>query len=69
MAIVDLACELLERHPLRGYDAMHLATALVVQQSLQRRSLPTLVFISADDSLNAAASAEDLAVDNPNDHP
>jgi predicted nucleic acid-binding protein len=68
-AIVDLACELLERHPLRGYDAIHLATALAVRQSLRRQGLPTLIFISADDSLNAAASAESLAVDNPNNHP
>jgi phosphoheptose isomerase len=59
----------LERHPLRGYDAMHLATALAVRQSLQRQGLPTLIFISADDNLNTAASAEGLAVDNPNDHP
>jgi len=44
-AIVDLACELLERHPLRGYDAMHLATALIVDRSLQRQGLASLVFI------------------------
>ncbi len=69
VAIVDWACELLERHPLRGYDAMHLATALAVRQSLQRQGLPTLIFISADDRLNAAASTEGLAVDNPNNHP
>lgn len=68
-AIVDLACHLLERHPLRGYDAMHLATALTVQQSLQRRGLPSLTFLCADDRLNAAASAESLAVDNPNNYP
>ena len=67
-AIVDLACVLLERHPLRGYDAMHLATALTVQQALQRRDLPALIFLCADDRLNAAATAEDLAVDNPNNH-
>ena len=67
-AIVDLACVLLERQPLRGYDALHLATALTVQQSLQRRDLPALVFLCADDCLNAAAAAKGLAVDNPNDH-
>jgi len=66
--IVDLACSLLERHPLRGYDAMHLATALTVQQSLQSRNLPALTFLSADDGLNAAAAAEGLAVENPHEH-
>jgi len=68
-AIVDLACVLLERHLLRGYDAIHLATALTVRQSLHRQGLPTLTFLSADDRLNEAASAEGLAVDNPNHHP
>lgn len=68
-SIVDLACTLLEHHPLRAYDAVHLATALTVQQSLQRRGLSPLVFLSADDRLNRAAKAEGLAVDNPNDHP
>jgi predicted nucleic acid-binding protein len=67
-AILDLACVLLERHPLRGYDAIHLATVLTVQQSLQRQGLPTLTFLSADDHLNQAAITEGLAVDNPNNH-
>ena len=61
-AIVDLACELLECHPLRGYDATHLATALAVRRSLQKQGLPALIFISADDRLNAAAVAEGLTV-------
>jgi len=69
MAIVDLACQLLERWPLRAYDAIHLATALTIQQSLQRRNLPALAFICADDDLNDAASAEGLVVENPNHHP
>jgi len=67
-AVVDLACALLERHPMRGYDSVHLATALTVQQSLQRRGLPALTFLSADNRLNDAASAEGLTVDNPNEH-
>ncbi len=67
-AVVDLACVLLERHPLRGYDAMHLATALTVQQALRRQDLPALIFLCADDGLNAAGAAEGLAVNNPNNH-
>ena len=66
--IVDLACVLLEHYPLRAYDAVHLATAVTVQWSLQRRRLSPLIFLSADDRLNRAAQAEGLAVDNPNDH-
>ncbi len=69
MAIIDLACVLLERHPLRAYDAVHLATALNAQQFLMTRGYPELVFLSADDRLNEVALAEGLAVDNPNQHP
>jgi len=68
-AIVDSAGTLLERHPLRSYDAIHLATALAAQQSLQQHDLTPLIFLSADDRLNEAASAEGLTVDNPNRHP
>ncbi len=68
-AIIQLACDLIERHPLRGYDAVHLAVALNTHRRLVAHGRPGLTFLSADDRLNAAASAEGLAVDNPNDHP
>jgi predicted nucleic acid-binding protein len=67
--VIDLACALLERHPLRAYDATHLATALSAQQFLVAQKYPTLIFLSADDRLNRAATAKGLAVDNPNYHP
>ncbi len=67
--IIDLAVELILRHPLRAYDGVQLATAVIVNRSLIAHSLPPLVFISADDALIAAAQAEGLMVDNPNWHP
>lgn len=67
-AIIDLACTLLERHPLRAYDAVHLATASSINQRLVEAGEPALTFLSADDRLNDAAAAEGLMVDNPNDH-
>jgi predicted nucleic acid-binding protein len=67
--IVDLACMLLERYPLRAYDATHLATALTVHRLLARAEDVDFVFLCADDRMNNAASAEGLAVDNPNHHP
>jgi uncharacterized protein len=67
--VLNLACELLERRSLRGYDAVHLATALIAHSSLRARDLPGLVFLCADDQLVAAAAAEGLAVDNPNNYP
>lgn len=67
--IVDLACALLARHPLRAYDATHLASALSAHKFLVTQGHPALVFLSADERLIAAASSEGLAVDNPNEHP
>ena len=69
MAVIDTASVLLERHPLRAYDAIHLATALGAQQFLVEQHYPALTFLSADDRLNRVATAEGLAVDNPNAHP
>jgi predicted nucleic acid-binding protein len=69
MTVIDLACVLLEQHPLRAYDATHLATALGAQQFLAAQGYPPLTFLSADDRLNRVATAEGLQVDNPNHHP
>ena len=69
MTVIDLACALLEQHPLRAYDATHLATALGAQQFLAAQGYPPLTFLSADDRLNRVATAEGLQVDNPNHHP
>ena len=66
--IIDEATRLLERHPLRAYDAIHLAAAIVANRHLLADSLTALTFLSADDRLNDAASAEGIAVDNPNHH-
>jgi predicted nucleic acid-binding protein len=68
-AIVDVAYALLERHSLRAYDAVHLATAITVNRWLVEAGEAALTFLCADNHLLAAASAEGLAVDNPNDHP
>jgi predicted nucleic acid-binding protein len=67
--IIDQANRLLEAYPLRAYDAVHLATAVVANQRLVDNNLPPLIFLSSDDRLNDAASAEGLTVDNPNHHP
>ncbi|MEW6668332.1 MAG: type II toxin-antitoxin system VapC family toxin [Thermodesulfobacteriota bacterium] len=66
---INRAKSLIEQHPLRGYDAVHLATALVANEQLVLHNLSPIIFLSADDRLNDAASAEGLAVDNPNNHP
>ena len=68
-SIIDLACELLERHPLRASDAIHLGTAIVLNRLLITHQMPALTFLCADERLLNAATAEGLTVDNPNDHP
>ena len=68
-SIVDEAIELTARHPLRGYDAVHLACALRLNQALATQRLPSLIFICADNDLLAAATAEGLATEDPNNYP
>ncbi len=67
-AVVDLSCRLMERHPLRALDAIHLATGLSVHQFLTERDFAGLTFLSADDRMLTAASAEGMGVENPNLH-
>lgn len=67
--LANQAVEMAERHGLRGYDCIQLAAALRVQRRRLSRRLSPIVLISADLELNAAAQAEGLTVENPNDHP
>jgi predicted nucleic acid-binding protein len=62
--LVGRAAALARTHALRGYDAVQLAAALEVQAHAR-----TLTLLSADADLNAAATAEGLLVDDPNNHP
>ncbi len=66
---LDRALMLTQQHRLRGYDAVQLATALLVNTRLQAAGLPPLVFVVADNDVVTAATAEGLAVDSPLDHP
>lgn len=67
--IIDQAVSLTQNHKLRGYDAVQLATALVVHEALIAASLPGLTFVAADNDLLTAASAEGLDAENPNRYP
>jgi predicted nucleic acid-binding protein len=67
-ALVSAAMDLAERYALRGYDSVQLAAATRINlECLAFGTYCTLV--SADTELNAAARAEGLIVENPNDHP
>jgi predicted nucleic acid-binding protein len=63
------AIELTRHQKLRGYDAVHLACALFVQETLLRHGLPAPVLLSADLELLTAAQNEGMATDDPNTHP
>jgi predicted nucleic acid-binding protein len=65
--VIKLAVDLTQRHPLRGYDAIHLATAITLNRTLVASKLPPLAFISADDVLCKAAKREGLLAENPNE--
>lgn len=67
--LIDVAADSARRHKLRGYDAVQLAAALQVQRRRAALNLSPLIFVSADNDLNAAAAAENLAVENPNNYP
>ncbi len=53
-----------QRHPLKAYDAVHLALALETRQLLIENELD-LIFVSGDARLLQAAQAEGLTVENP----
>jgi len=48
-----------------GYDALQLACALAANDVLTVAGLPALTFVSADESLLAAAITEGIQVENP----
>jgi hypothetical protein len=48
---------------------VQLATALIVDRSLQASGLAPLRFVTADNNLLAAAQAEGVTAENPNEHP
>jgi hypothetical protein len=54
---------------LRAYGALPLACAVAVRGTLQQHGLTAPLFVTADDTLLAAAYAEGFSVDNPLRHP
>ena len=64
-SVIDRAVDLAQRHRLRAYDAVQLATALEASEIMQAQTLPVLTLVAADNDLLAAAAAERLSVENP----
>jgi len=67
--LIDQACGVLQVHPLRAADAIHLACALMIRRIAQAQGLPPPSFVVADIALRAAATAEGFLVEDPLQHP
>jgi predicted nucleic acid-binding protein len=66
--VVARAMDVAEQHGLRGYDAVHVATALMLRTQRRSAGLPLPTFVSADQEQLRAATAEGMAVEDPNQH-
>lgn len=60
--LIDKAVDLAQQRGLRGYDALQLATALIVRSLVAPEGV---TFVAADDELIAAAELEGLPTVNP----
>lgn len=67
-ATLNEAMLLAEKHALRGYDAVQLASTIEANNRRTTLSLSPLTLVSADADLNAAGAAEGLSTDDPNSH-
>ena len=65
VATAEQAIKVAERHRLRAYDCLQLATALLLQEQRVHFELTPLVLVSSDAELNAAAEGEGLSVEDP----
>jgi len=70
VGVLELIPGLVDKHPLRGADAIHLASALWLRDAVRLGqefgpANRSLTFASADKQLNRAASAEGLEVFDP----
>lgn len=61
-AVIDVGRAVLDAHPLRAADALHLATCIVVRDTLR---ISDICFVSSDDALLKAADAERFPTLNP----
>ena len=66
--VINIGLDLAKQYPLRGYDAVQLASALFLNRLRIVESLSPIVFLSADERVNKVALAEGLLVENPNNH-
>ncbi len=66
---VVICQRLLESYPLRAYDAVQLASAVISNETLVAAGDAPLVFLASDRRLLDAARSEGFEVNDPNLHP
>ncbi|MGA1132610.1 MAG: type II toxin-antitoxin system VapC family toxin [Prochlorotrichaceae cyanobacterium] len=66
--IINSAINIAESYALRGYDAVQLASGQELNVLCITNGLAGIHFVSADNNLNTAASAEGLIIENPNNY-
>lgn len=73
--ILTSAMDLADKYTLKGYDAVQLATAMMIDDQIKKTGLsamltvPSLTLVCSDKQLLAAASATSLSVEDPQLHP
>ena len=67
--IINSGMVLSESYGLRGYDAIQLAAGRAINSLCIANGLPSIIFVSADNELNAAVVSEGLIIENPNNYP
>ncbi len=67
--LAERAGQLVNQYPLRAYDAVQLASGLLIQPAFATTQSTQLIFLTADNRLSAIAQALGLLTDNPNHHP
>jgi predicted nucleic acid-binding protein len=68
-SMIGRAIVLVRNYVLRAYDAVQLATALELSVVGRSTGASSLIFVSADASLNQAARSEGLQVEDPSQYP
>lgn len=66
--LLDKAMNLATKYALRGYDAVQLASLVETNNERILQNLTPIILVSADNELNAAADAEGIFTENPNNY-
>ncbi|MBP8294232.1 MAG: type II toxin-antitoxin system VapC family toxin [Caldilineaceae bacterium] len=69
VAVTERAMTLAEKHPLRGYDAVHVAAALELMAFQHTLPSARITFVSADSNQVSVAAAEGMNIEDPNRYP